>query len=119
MQRYVFLLLAFVSFVTLQVQGCQPTEFRCRDGRQCLPQSFQCDGTNDCQDGSDEVGCIGKRSVAKAGDICQPTEFRCRDGRQCVPQSFQCDGTNDCQDGSDEVGCIGGRRKRSNRFSRL
>uniref|UniRef100_A0AC34Q6P2 Basement membrane-specific heparan sulfate proteoglycan core protein n=1 Tax=Panagrolaimus sp. JU765 TaxID=591449 RepID=A0AC34Q6P2_9BILA len=37
---------------------CQPTEFRCRDGRQCVPQSFQCDGTNDCQDGSDEVGCV-------------------------------------------------------------
>uniref|UniRef100_A0A915ECC2 Basement membrane-specific heparan sulfate proteoglycan core protein n=1 Tax=Ditylenchus dipsaci TaxID=166011 RepID=A0A915ECC2_9BILA len=36
---------------------CQPTEFKCKDGRQCVPQSFQCDGTNDCQDGSDEYGC--------------------------------------------------------------
>ena len=44
---------------------CQPTEFRCRDGRQCVPQSFQCDGTNDCQDGSDEVGCIGGFAARK------------------------------------------------------
>uniref|UniRef100_A0A183ET29 Low-density lipoprotein receptor domain class A n=1 Tax=Gongylonema pulchrum TaxID=637853 RepID=A0A183ET29_9BILA len=35
--------------------GCSPTEFKCRDGRQCVPQSFHCDGTNDCHDGSDEV----------------------------------------------------------------
>lgn len=35
--------------------GCGPTEFRCRDGRQCVLSSFHCDGTNDCQDGSDEV----------------------------------------------------------------
>lgn len=37
---------------------CQPTEFKCNDGRQCVPQSFQCDGTNDCHDGTDEIGCV-------------------------------------------------------------
>ncbi len=36
---------------------CQPTEYRCGDGRQCVPSSFHCDGTNDCRDGSDEIGC--------------------------------------------------------------
>ncbi|CAJ0568074.1 unnamed protein product, partial [Mesorhabditis spiculigera] len=37
---------------------CKKTEFKCHDGQQCVPSSFHCDGTNDCRDGSDEIGCV-------------------------------------------------------------
>ena len=38
---------------------CSPEyEFRCDDGR-CVPREKECDGTTDCQDGSDEVRPCG------------------------------------------------------------
>lgn len=66
----------------------QEAEFSCRNGSS-IPAAWQCDGHEDCSDGSDEAGC--------------PT-FRCTDG-ETVPESFQCDGFEDCADGSDEAGC--------------
>ena len=30
--------------------------FECTDG-ECIYDAFQCDGENDCKDGSDEKGC--------------------------------------------------------------
>ena len=38
---------------------CKASHFVCETGDQCYPRNFQCDGTNDCQDGSDEIGCAG------------------------------------------------------------
>ncbi|XP_078348608.1 uncharacterized protein LOC144633639 [Oculina patagonica] len=68
--------------------------FKCRNGH-CIPASWLCNKVNDCQDGSDELGC----------DLCQGTNnFRCWNGR-CVPQSAVCDAYNDCGDGSDETFC--------------
>ena len=37
--------------------GCHVNEFECFSKNQCIPRHFHCDKTNDCQDGSDEVGC--------------------------------------------------------------
>lgn len=36
--------------------GCPPETFRCNNGK-CLPQSQQCDGKDNCGDGSDEAMC--------------------------------------------------------------
>ena len=34
---------------------CGQGEFRCGNTTQCLPNSWKCDGTTDCEDGSDEI----------------------------------------------------------------
>ena len=36
---------------------CKYNEWLCASGEQCIPKSFHCDGQNDCQDTSDEIGC--------------------------------------------------------------
>ena len=35
---------------------CHISAFTCDNG-ECLPDSYRCDGDNDCLDDSDEIGC--------------------------------------------------------------
>jgi hypothetical protein len=79
---------------------CNPTaELTCDNG-DCFPQSFRCDGDNDCSDSSDEQGCPTPPTSAP----CSDHKFQCDDG-ECIPQTWQCDGAADCRDRTDEVGC--------------
>lgn len=83
-----------------EFQGVQPCKhslyphFKCNNGH-CVPKNWLCNHNNDCQDGSDEVGC---------GQCNGTDNFRCLNGK-CVPQSVVCDAYNDCGDGSDETFC--------------
>jgi len=74
------------------VQACAEENFICRNGEELPRLSWQCDGTIDCVDGSDEVNCDG------------PT-FRCRSSHDDIPGASVCDGENDCSDASDETDC--------------
>uniref|UniRef100_A0A2K5RWI9 LDL receptor related protein 2 n=1 Tax=Cebus imitator TaxID=2715852 RepID=A0A2K5RWI9_CEBIM len=75
-------------------QECDSEHFRCRNGH-CIPKAWRCDGTKDCLDDSDEIGC--------APVTCQQGYFKCQSDGQCIPNSWVCDQDQDCDDGSDEL----------------
>jgi len=74
---------------------CSADYFTCNNSL-CIPKLWQCDGENDCVDGSDEAGC--RRTT------CEANMFTCKDGK-CIPPYWRCDFDRDCLDGSDEDGC--------------
>ena len=65
----------------------------CDGGASAYPTAWRCDGVDDCDDSSDEVGCPAA-----------PPEFTCS-ATESVPQSYRCDAYEDCTNGADEDGC--------------
>ncbi|KAM5194042.1 low-density lipoprotein receptor-related protein 2-like [Mantella aurantiaca] len=80
-----------------QTLTCGRTFFLCRDGKECVPLEYKCDGEKDCLDGSDEEDC---KSYCSNEDF-----FQCVDGTKCIEKKYRCDGVKQCSDGSDEENC--------------
>ena len=53
---YVGCAILYIRLRVLFFTGCGFNEFTCRNGN-CIPQSFICDGDNDCNDYSDVQSC--------------------------------------------------------------
>jgi hypothetical protein len=70
------------------VAECEP-EGGPQDPTCTVDPSWICDGVPDCNDGSDEAGCV---------------PFDCGDG-DSIPPAWVCDGAADCDDGRDESDC--------------
>ncbi|XP_068175516.1 low-density lipoprotein receptor-like isoform X2 [Antennarius striatus] len=81
--------------------ACVSSEFQCRDG-QCIHQSWKCDNTPDCSDGSDEENCDQDECKVDNGGcshVCkdQPMGFYCLcpDNMKLVADS-QCEDIDTC-----------------------
>ncbi|WP_257264048.1 hypothetical protein [Endozoicomonas sp. ONNA2] len=75
---------------------CAADESRCDNG-ECYYAEHQCDGDNDCSDGSDE------NCTQADCDRLEGHSHFCND--RCVDDDWVCDGEEDCGDGSDEKNC--------------
>jgi len=85
--------------------------FKCLSGDQCIQADGRCNGRHNCDDGSDELGCVtawGAPAVLGTQPCREPfvsdVQFQCAD-QICIDVAARCNGVNNCADGSDEDGC--------------
>merc|ERR1712233_133989 len=87
--------LLLAPLLVISVRGCPGGQWRCGSG-ECVVLEAQCDGKQQCADGSDEAADQCEQST------CGPHLFQCQSGSQCVSNTQVCNGASNCKDSSDE-----------------
>ena len=64
----------------------------------CIPVHRVCDGTFDCPQRDDEIGCENQDGRCKG-------MYKCKKESRCLPGDMVCDGTVQCEGGDDELMC--------------
>jgi hypothetical protein len=73
----------------------------CDGGRRSYRLSERCDFEQACDDGADELGCLGDPACGGG----PRSVFVCGDSTQCTPALMKCNGYEECLNGADEEGC--------------
>ena len=67
MKHFLLALFDAVSRIYISAASvCSSYQFTCDNG-DCEPDSYRCDGYNDCEDNSDEVGCYTSYGSSGSG----------------------------------------------------
>ncbi|KAJ8961610.1 hypothetical protein NQ314_005912 [Rhamnusium bicolor] len=77
---------------------CSSDSFQCHQKKNCIPNSYLCDGVENCDDGSDESTDPGGPCK---NITCAESQWKC-DKTTCILKHWVCDGEKDCLDGTDE-----------------
>ncbi|XP_038078960.1 uncharacterized protein LOC119746217 [Patiria miniata] len=78
------------------IPTCPSGQFMCTSDEECIPESWACDGSLDCKDGSDEAVALCGRP------FCTPPQILCPAGGNC---GTPCDLNPECLNGWDETNC--------------
>ncbi|CAF1085109.1 unnamed protein product [Adineta steineri] len=75
----------------LEILKCAKNEYRCLNGRQCIPEEFYRDDplNPDCQDGSDEIVSDSIEPLTYPHECDRDPAFRCEE-RTCPPNTLSC-----------------------------
>ncbi|OXU31523.1 hypothetical protein TSAR_014277 [Trichomalopsis sarcophagae] len=87
----------------------QPLAFECENKNESIPYDWVCDGYQNCDDNSDEIGCNEERCGSMS-------KLKCKYRDVCIYKFWFCDGHNDCGDNSDETDCSEKRCNEAGKF---